>query len=447
MAQFSKKGYKRFQQKELANIANNPLLGFSPTYGSQTYKLTPQDSLLVEKGGTSLRALDVYHDLCTDPHVFGCLEKLTQEIISRDFVVSPYDDSEQSKEVANWVEGMLMNLGSRAEEDDESEPIQKAVTYSSGIDSLTKSLAFALITGFQPAEVIWAIDSEGLIYPKFVSPKDARRFSFEADGEGNIYPKLLLNNSSYDGMYLPKKKFIFHTIWSLNTDDPYGMGLGRQIYYPVQWKREAFTYWLTVLDKYTDPIAVGKAPDYSTDEQLEDFKSFLVGISRETSIVLPEGFNIEFVSHNLTGVKEVLTELITICDKHISLSILGEAVTGEQVGSSLGSTRESVGNSIRIMKAKALSDGISDTLNNTLIKWAVEYRFGKDTPCPKFYRVFEDKKDISEIIGHFETLKRMEFPVDFSQLSELTGYKMAEKPTVDSILSKLPVKQPTVPEV
>lgn len=437
---------------ELSNVANNPLLGFAPTYGTSTYKLTPQDSLLVEKGGSSLRALDIYHNLATDPHVFACIDKISQEIISREFVVKPFDESVKAREISDWVTEMLTSLGQDYEDDNEY--VQIADTHSMGLDALFKSFSFAQITGYQPAEVIWGIDKDDLPYPRAVKPKDPRRFTFEANSEGAIFPKILLNTRGYDGLYLPKRKFIFHTYWSIATDDPYGMSLSRQIYYPVLWKREAFTYWLTILDRFSDPIALGKAPDHATDEQLEAFKSFLVGISRETSAVLPEGFEVSFETVSLGGVKDVLEALIESCDRHISLAILGEAVTGEQVGSALGSQKETIGNSIRIMKAKAISEGICNTLNNTLIKWAVKYRFGEDAPVPTLHRIFEDKKDLSLILSHFQTLKLIGFPIDFSQIEELTGYRILNqdgqvksgKKSVEDILAGLNDKTDSLPD-
>lgn len=422
MAKFSK-GLKRFQAKELANANNNPLIGLPLGYGSRTHLLNSQDALLVERGGSGLRSLDLYFDLASDPHVFACIDKIVQEIISREYIIKPASESQQDLDIAEWTQNMLEHLGENA--DDANTEVQLASTHSGGFNALTKSLALSMLTGIQPAEILWALDSAYLPYPLAVKPKDARLFVFEADSKGKVYPKLLTNDGSYNGKFLPNRKFIFHTYWAIASDDAYGLGLGRQIYYPVIWKREAFTYWLAILDKFTDPLAIGKAPEYANDEQIDAFKLFLSGISRETSAVLPEGWELDIQSVNITGAIDVLEKLIANCDRHISLAILGEATTGEQ---NTGSYKDSVSNNIRIMKAKAISDGICNTINNTLIKWAVKYRFGEDAKVPKLTRIFEEPSDITKILQHFLTLKNIGFPISFTQIEELTGYKInAEK--------------------
>lgn len=437
------KGLKRFKAKELANTANNPLLGMPPSYGSTTHLLNSQDALLVQKGGTGLRALDLYFDLASDPHAFACIDKIIQEIISREYIVKPASQDEKDLKIAEWVQNMLEHLGEQA--DDKNSKVQCANTHSGGFNSLTKSLALSLLTGIQPAEIIWSLDAESLPFPLAVKPKDARLFIFEADNEGKVYPKLLVNTNSYNGKFLPNRKFIFHTYWAIASDDAYGLGLGRQLYYPIIWKREAFTYWLTILDKFTDPLIIGEAPEYATNEQIEEFKNFLAGIASETSAVLPEGWKININDINITGAVDVLEKLINNCDKHISLAILGEATTGEQ---NTGAYKDGISNSIRVMKAKAISDGICNTLNNTLINWSVKYRFGEDAKIPRLIRIFEEPKDKTTILQHFQTLKQIGFPIDFIQIEELTGYRLApaeeadetqapKTRTIDEILASL----------
>lgn len=437
--QFVKKGAKRFNElalsKPLASTINNPLLGFAPIWGG-TVRLTPQDQLLVQAGGGGIRALDVYYDLLVDPHVFATLDKVLQEICSRDWHVKPADDSEKAKEIADWCDNMLSNLGMGGQESANGRQI--ATTHAGGFDSLTKALGLAYIIGFQPAEIIWGFDKEGLIEPKSVLPKDARRFVFEGDAGGLVYPKLLLTTNSYDGIYLPPRKFILHTFWSIASDDAYGLGIGQQLYYLVQWKRQAYTYWLTMIDRFVEPIAIGKAPAIATDEQIEAFKDFLVGIAKETSAVLPDGFELEFKNAGIQGATEMLMQLIEQLDSAISLAVLGEAVTGEQIGNGLGGAKELISNSIRIMKAKAISDGISTTINNSLLKWAVEFRWGKDAPVPSVWRSFEQKEDINEFLNHMQILQALEYPISFKHIEETTGYPMdeAKKAVADKQLAR-----------
>lgn len=423
---FKKGGNTRFSalRYDMARIVNSPFYGTTPTFGG-LIELTPQDQLLISQGQGGLRSLDLYFNLLSDSKVYACLDKIVQEIVSRDYIVKPANNTPIARHVAAYFTDLLQNLGA-GDDSDHTDGKALANTNATGYDMLTKALCFAYVTGLQPAEITYDYDKQGKVTVRNVRPKDPRRFRFYSDEAGNIYPKLLTSSNTYDGVFLPPRKFIMHTYWAIPNDDPYGSGVGRNLYYPVNWKREAFTYWLTVLDRYSEPIAVGKAPISIDDELVTEFRQFLQSISRETSVVLPEGWDMEFKDPNVSGAVEMLTSLIEFCDKYTALTILGEAVTGEQVGNAYGGQREEISNSIRIMKASAISKGIDNTINNTLIKWVTYFRYGDMSLAPTVSRVFEEKANVSEWIDNAVKLKELGYELDTEQVKQVTGFNIME---------------------
>lgn len=398
-------------------MANDPHLGLIPSYGS-VVRLNPQDQLLIEKGGFNSKALDIYYDLFTESHLLSCYAKLVEEIISREWEVTPKDNTPEAKKVADYVKEIINNLGISKKDYQGTQAILNSGM--EGFDGLTRGLALALILGIQPAEIIWQLDKEGYPFPDCVSLKDSRRFQFEMTNSGQIIPKLLTNKNSYNGISIPRNKFIFHRYYSLPIDDPYGFGIGQALYYPVQWKREALNNWLFIIENVAKPFAIGETPSTTSEEDRRDFDSFLANLGSYSGVNLPEGFKLSFVTPESKNQSELIGELINQCDKSISDVILGENVSGEKSGTYNNST---IGNNIRIMKAKSLSDSISNCLNNSLIKWICLYRFGKNAPIPKVWRNFSNKQDISEIVNHVTSLANMGYIVDYNYIEEITGYR------------------------
>lgn len=426
MARAIGRGDRRWAHIELSTLANDPLRPLMPTYGG-TVRLLPQDRLLVERGGAGLRMLELYYDLLLDSHVYSVMDKQLQEIISREWSLESASDSGVDKEATIFCKQVLDDLGLDRSVEYRSHAI--ANKSAGGLNELVRGLGFAYFIGFIPAEIIWA-QQGGQIIAEAISIKDARRFMFDVDSEGYIYPKLFTREDAFKGLFLPPRKFIFHTNWAVPVEDPYGAGVARQCYYPVQWKREALTYWLSLIDKHVDPTAIGVYPDQTSDEKIQQFHTAIANIAQESSIVMPEGFELDFKERSLTGAAQVLTDLVEFCNKSISLAILGEATTGEAIAGS--NAREEISNSIRLMKAKAISDSINSTINNTLLAWLCFYNYPDATP-PKLIRRFEEAEDIDKLVSNITQLANIGYKADPAFIAERTGIPQAKvKPKTES---------------
>lgn len=400
---------RRFADKEIASVGNDPYsYNLTPAWGKT--RLARKDRFLVETGGNSSEALDLYLDLATDSQVFAAWDRQMSEIISRELIVEPASKEAIDEEIAAYIKDKLENLSVNEQEISHDE--LAIVGNGCGIDELTRGLGLSTITGVAFAEIIWMYDAKKKADIAAVKIRDPRRFHFELKN-GLTYVKLLTRKYSYDGIYLPPRKFIINRFWSLPNDDPYGFGLGRLLYYPVAWKRELLSLWLKIVDKHSDPTVVGTYDEDVEEEVLEEFQRAISSLSRDLSMTMPSLFKVDFLSPNLTT-SELLETLEKNCNSYINKIINGESNTGEQGAG--GVLRENISNSIRIMKAKTVSDLISNTINNTLVKWVVNYRW-PGAKLPKVWRNFEDAQEIIELLTK---MKGLGFTTDQTFVEDLT---------------------------
>jgi hypothetical protein len=137
-------------------------------------------------------------------------------------------------------------------------------------------------------------------------------------------------------------------------------------------------------DRYATPTAVAKAPLSASTRELDTLYGHLSNLSQETAMILPEGYELEFVVP--TGSPEVFKNLIEYIDKEISLVICGEDEAGQAEAGSRASSQ--VANTIRVVRASEISEMLSQTLTQTLIRWIVDLNFGVDVAAPYLTREF-----------------------------------------------------------
>jgi phage gp29-like protein len=117
---------------------------------------------------------------------------------------------------------------------------------------------------------------------------------------------------------------------------------------------------------------------------LDTLYGHLSNLSQETAMILPEGYELEFVVPS--GSPEVFKNLIEYIDKEISLVLCGENEAGQAEAGSRASSQ--VANTVRVVRASELSEALSHTLTQTLVRWIVDLNFGIDVAAPVLTREF-----------------------------------------------------------
>jgi phage gp29-like protein len=253
------------------------------------------------------------------------------------------------------------------------------------LDDIYKGIAECMITGFSVGEIMWKKTKRGVI-PFDVRMRDQRRFVFQEseDAQTGFTMRCLTFNRMFEGVELPQRKFIVNRYWVSHNGDPYGASLGRILYPLVKFRRRAIESYVLFGDRYATPTAVAKAPLSASTRELDTLYGHLSNLSQETAMILPEGYELEFVTPS--GSPEVFKNLIDYIDKEISLIICGEDEAGRAEAGSRASSQ--VANTIRVVRASEISEMISHTLSQTLVRWIVDLNFGMDVAAPVLTREF-----------------------------------------------------------
>lgn len=406
--------------QELATVRSNPLI---PVYGGN--RLYPQDETLLSRGGGSSLAYDIYSDIAKDGHAYSVLQKRYMAVIGREWEVKPASKDAIDVKAADLVKAQLESLSSRSQFEENGEAI---LTTGGGFDHTCFDLLSAILYGFAPAEIMWDQDGSE-IYPAEIRSKDLRRFAFVA-GERGYKLRLLTFENAFDGVPVPPRKFIVHRFASLPTEDPYGLGMGTRLFYPVYFKRNSVKFWLVFNDKWASPTAVGRYPRNATPEQRDRLLQMLGAIATDSGIIIPEDMQVEFLEAQRSGTVSTYKDLVDFCDGEVSKAVLGETGTTDQRGSGGSRARDQVGNEVRIEVAKADADLLSETLNRTLIPWIVGLNL-PDAKPPKVWRKFpelEDKFDRSGEASIVSMLTQAGFKPTTKWVAERFEIEIEEQP-------------------
>lgn len=340
----------------IANVANDITI---PYYSGV---LQHQDDTLIQQGGG--KGLAIYDEIERDTHAFSMLEKRKNALISRDWEVEPGGDSAQDKKAAELVEEIIERLP---------------------FDQICKDLLNATLKGFSIAEIVWIRDG-AIIRPERIVAHDQRRFAFDRDWR----PRLLTMTSARDGIELPDRKFIVHRV-GVRGNNPYGLGLGTRLFWPVLFKREGVTFWLHFLEKFAGPTVVGKTPYGMLSDEQNRLLNTLVSVRTSSAITVPIGTDIEFLEATRGGTVSY-EQFLAYWDKQISICITGETLTtqvGEAGGNrALGEVHQEQ------LDTLADSDGdlLADTLRDQLARWIVDYNLpGAALPVIRRFRPENEK--------------------------------------------------------
>lgn len=347
--------------------------------------LPRRDDILLEEAGGGPRAIEQYMRLFNDSQTLAAWEKLVGEIIQRKWEVFPASDSDRDEEVAEFIRQAIYRMGSNTRQ---SYGKDMLVSSNSAFNSFVRGLCESLILGISIGEICWMRQGEYIV-PSEIKIRDPRRFLFLLNEDGSVSPRVITISSPVEGMPIPMRSMIIHRHWSYsNFMDPYGTGLGRQLYALIEFRRTLMSFWLQYADKHTTPTAVGKFSLGTPEEEINSLFTALQRLGQETAVVIPDEMSVEWLEAN-AGRPELYSDIISYVDQQISFLINGETTVGQETGSVGSFARDQVADSVRMRKAKAFSEEIDETLTSTLVRWLVELNY-PGAPVPRFKRNFED---------------------------------------------------------
>lgn len=378
--------------QEIASIQRDPML---PLFSGL---IQQNDDTLATRGQG--KGIKLYEEIERDAYAFACLHKRKMAVISRPWEVMPASESAIDQQAAEVVRKQLETLS---------------------FDLVCLNLLDAINKGYAVGEVMWE-RAESQIVANEIRSRDQRRFWF---GE-NYELRLKTLSNLLPGEEMPDRKFIVHSVGA-KDGSPYGLGLGSKLFWPVWFKRQGITFWLTLLDKFGSPTAVGKYQPGTGMADQQKLLDALAAISQDAGVTIPDGMVIELLEATRGG-NAGYEQMIRYMDEQIAYCILGEAAGAKDSGGALASAAITR-NEVRLELVQFDSDLLSATLNRTLIKWISEYNVPGATP-PTVWRKITAPEDMKARAERDQILFNMGMrPDEDYQAENYAGWSFPKKVT------------------
>ncbi len=239
--------------------------------------------------------------------------------------------------------------------------------------------------GFSLTEKVFSLQSTkwgDKIAIESLATRAPHTFEFKQDD----YGKILLVKQYGGGekgadLPLPPDKFI-HYMHLPEFGNPYGNSAMNRGVYTAWWSKKAIIkFWNIYLERFGMPLAIGKYSKGASEEIRRDFISSLKNLQSKTSMVLPEGFEVEFIEATTggTGFREAInTHNMLICRKMQMPDLLGYGGSETAGGSyALGENQMALFYQCLERPRRAMQR----LLNIQLIRPLVELNYGPGIDC------------------------------------------------------------------
>lgn len=385
---------------EIATIRSDPNRWH---YGE---RIENDDPILRARGAT--RGLALYDEVERDPQV-GCeLGKRRMALLGREWDVTAGAEDPRAVAAADLVKRAL--AGAR-------------------FNQAVEKLLDAILKGLAVCEVMWvrrAAPGGGVeIVPAELRGRDPRRFRPMLPPQGVVPPegepppafqlRLLSRDNPTEGDPLPERKFVAHR-FGARYENPWGLGLGSRLFWPVFFKRQGIGFWLSALEKFGQPTGLGKYPAGSSTDDQAKLLDALQAIASEAGVIVPEGMEIELLEAKRAGTFDAYEGLARYMDEDISKVILGQTLT-TSAGASGSRALGQVHNEVRLELTKGDADLLSDTLNGSLLRWIVDLNMpgyaASGLPYPSLWWDVSEPEDLAARADRDTKVKQLGFrPTD-----------------------------------
>jgi phage gp29-like protein len=299
-----------------------------------------QDTVLAGLGGR----WEAYREIRRDAQVHATFQQRRLAIVSRTLVVEPGADDAQSKAAAEHLQANLDDIA---------------------FDRATKGMTWGVFYGYAVGECMWTV-RDNKVWLARVKVRTPWRFRFAKDGQLT----LLTRASPFVGEPMPDKKFWVVTSGADNDDDPYGLGLAHQLYWPVYFKKMGLSFWLRALEKFGAPTAVGTFPPGTSLEDQARLLAAAMAVRIDGAVIKPEGTLLELLEAKRGTVDQAT--FYKFCNADISKVTLGQTMTTDD-GSSLAQGK--VHYDVREELTDADIEELCESFQQGPARWLTEWNF------------------------------------------------------------------------
>lgn len=377
----------------LSQKASLALQGFPQT-------IAPADDTLLTRGSGNAAALQIYDELERDPKAWEALQKRKLGLVSRNWRVQAASTSRRDISAAALVTAQLQNIA---------------------FDELTNNMLDATLKGISIGEVMWKRHGSEIVADEFLSVQPwLFRFVPQPASDDFIFARhgvrMVSLENMLTGQKVPARKFVIHRQGG-KYNNPWGLGLGTRLFWPVFFKRQGIQFWLSFAERFGTPVPVGKYPNNATPTEKATLRQALRAFRQEAAIMMPQGMEVDLLEAAQSGI-DTYERLCRYMDDQIAGIVLGKS-SGIGSGGALAASLN-IENEMRLELIKGDADLLSDTLNRQLVRWIVDYNM-PDAAYPHLVRVIEEPADKLALASTKKTLFDMGFRTTLEEVRKDFG--------------------------
>jgi len=408
-AQFAEMLSKKPVTQEIATAGNGR--DVTKGYLPENVLMAAGDTVLASKGGD----YSIYDDIARDEQVKTCRQQRELALVAKEWGVEPGDSSRKAQKAADRLQALLDRLA---------------------WDDKTQKMLSAVLYGYAVGEVMWATDGTEITLSD-IKVRNRSRFGFLPSGE----LRMRTQEAMAEGEALPAGKFWAFSCGADHDDDPYGLGLGHYLYWPVFFKKNGVKFWLQFLEKFGQPTAVGKYPAGSSDQEKNRLLQALSAIQSSTAIRIPEGMVVELLEATRSGTADY-TALFDRMNAAISKVYLGHTGSTDSTAGKLGG--EDNAGEVRDDLIKADADLVCGSFNRTVATWLTWYNDGEGVKPPRVWRKTEPPEDLKAAAETDKLIFDMGFRPTLKHLTDKygEGYEAGPTPEPNTSVERVGIDAP-----
>ena len=346
--------------------------------GWATGLTNPDKVLQLECGGDITK----YDEMGRDPRIASVLRTRSLAVVGKEWDILPASDDARDIKIAEFVKQVFLSF-----------PFDM---------SRRAILRGGVLKGYAVSEIMWEV-SEGNVWIKSMLPRAQRRFRFDLDSNLRLLTRAdMIEGENLTASYPHKfQTFVFGD----EPETPYGVGLGRELYWPWWFKKHGIKFWLMFAEKFGSPTTVGKYPSGTTSDKQTELLDAAEAVQNESAVIIPEGMSLELLEAARAGTINTYETLCDFMNTEIAIAVLGQSATTEGTAGKLGN--EQAQENVRLDLVKADADALSEAINFQTIRWVVDYNFPGVKRYPTMWSRCEEEEDLKALAERDEILHRI----------------------------------------
>lgn len=300
----------------------------------------PQDTVLGSLG----QRWEAYREIRRDGQVHATFQQRRLAIVGRPLIVEPGRDDAISKAAAEHLQANLDDIA---------------------FDRATKGMSWGFFYGFSVGECMWGY-RDGKIWLEQVKVRTPWRFRFGDAGD----LRLLTRTNTYNGEPMPERKFWVMTSGADNDDEPYGLGLAHQLYWPAYFKKQGLAFWLRALEKFGGPSVHGTYPPGTPPEDQAKLLAAATALRMDGAVITPDGMGLNLLEAVRGTVDQ--SSFLRQMNAEISKIVIGQTMTTDD-GASLAQGK--VHQDVKEEVTDADVEELCESFQQGPARWLTEWNF------------------------------------------------------------------------